>query len=166
MSQILRFLVGRESGARFCVEAERKGSNQTFFVEGNFDILLTSNSRLRVRLEGDQSAWNRRLTIARYDKPFSGKKIPEIHEHLLSTEGPGVLNWFLEGTRKLLQDIAQHGDIALSQRQSDRTKSLLLESDSLRLFVKQSLSRFEGSEPKNSRFRLHKVTSNDVRSSN
>jgi hypothetical protein len=29
------------------------------------------------------------------------------------------LNWFLEGTRKLLQDIAQHGDIALSQRQND-----------------------------------------------
>jgi hypothetical protein len=56
------------------------------------------------------------------------------------------LNWFLEGTRKLLQDIAQHGDIALSQRQNDHIKSLLLESDSLRLFVKQSVSRSEGSD--------------------
>jgi putative DNA primase/helicase len=62
------------------------------------------------------------------------------------TSDPGILNWFLEGTRKLLQDIAQHGDIALSQRQSDHIKSLLLESDSLRLFVKQSVSRFEGSD--------------------
>lgn len=100
------------------LEAERKGSNQTFFVDGNFNVLLTSNSRLRVRLEGDQSAWNRRLTIARYEKPFPGKKIPEIHEHLLATEGPGILNWSLEGTRTLLQDIAQHGTSPLA---SDRT---------------------------------------------
>jgi P4 family phage/plasmid primase-like protien len=137
----LKALVGGDM-----LEAERKGSNQTFFVDGNFNVLLTSNSRLRVRLEGDQSAWSRRLTIARYDKPFSGKKIPEIHEHLLRTEGPGILNWILEGTRKLLEDIAQDGDIALSQRQHDHIKSLLLESDSLRLFVKQSISRFEGSD--------------------
>jgi phage/plasmid-associated DNA primase len=135
----LKALVGGDM-----LEAERKGSNKRFFVEGNFNVLLTSNSRLRVHLEGDQSAWNRRLTIARYDKPFSGKKIPEIHEHLLRTEGPGILNWFLEGTRKLLQDIAQHGDIALSQRQNDHIKSLLLESESLRIFVKESVTRFDG----------------------
>jgi hypothetical protein len=63
-----------------------------------------------------------------------------------SREGPGILNWLLEGIRKLLQDISEHGDIALSQRQKDRVESLLLESDSLRLFVKQSVSRFDGSD--------------------
>jgi len=73
----LKALVGGDM-----LEAERKGSNQTFFVDGNFNVLLTSNRRLRVRLEGDQSAWSRRLTIARYDKPFPGKKI-ESHSQVL-----------------------------------------------------------------------------------
>ena len=137
----LKALVGGDM-----LEAERKGSNQTFYVDGNFNVLITSNSRLRVCLEGDQSAWKRRLTIARYDRPFPGRKIPEIHEHLLNTEGPGILNWFLEGIKKLLQDISQCGDIALSQRQKDHVESLLLESDSLRLFVKQNVSRFDDSD--------------------
>jgi hypothetical protein len=128
------------------LEAERKGSNQTFYVEGNFNVILTSNSRLRVRLEGDTSAWKRRLTIARDDKPFPGKKIPEIHERLLRTEGSGILNWFLKGTRMLLEDIAQYGDIALSDRQIDHVTSLLLESDSLRIFIKQNVSRAAGSD--------------------
>jgi putative DNA primase/helicase len=135
----LKALVGGDM-----LEAERKGSNQTIYVDGNFNILITSNSRLRVNLEGDQSAWRRRITIARAEKPFPGKKIPEIHEWLLSTEGSGILNWCLEGTKKLLRDISECGDIALSQRQSDRVESLLLESDSLRLFVKQNVSRVNG----------------------
>jgi Predicted ATPase len=137
----LKALVGGDM-----LEAERKGSNQTIYVDGNFNILITSNSRLRVNLEGDQSAWRRRITIARADKPFPGKKIPEIHERLLNAEGAGILNWLLDGLKKLLRDISEHGDIALSQRQKDRVESLLLESDSLRIFVKQNVSRFNGSD--------------------
>ncbi len=137
----LKALVGGDT-----LEAERKGSNQTFSVDGSFNVLITSNSRLRVHLEGDQSAWKRRLAIARYDKPFTGKKIPDIHERLLSSEGSGILNWFLEGTRKLIEDISKHGDIALSQRQKDHVESLLLESDSLRLFIKQSVSRVDAGD--------------------
>jgi putative DNA primase/helicase len=81
------------------LEPELKTSNEHFYIHGNFNVIVTSNSRLRVRLGGDQSAWQRRLVIVRYDKPFTGKPVPNIHEILLAEEGSGILNFFIQALR-------------------------------------------------------------------
>lgn len=121
------------------MDAEQKGGNGNFPVEGNFCVLITSNSRLCVRLEGDLSAWRRRLLIVRYEAPPPPRKIPDFGKLLINTEGPGILNWALVGLRQLLVDVAASGDIRMTRPQQDTVDNLLAESDSLRHFLMDCL---------------------------
>ncbi len=121
--------------------AEIKGSNQRFTVYGRFNLVITSNARLCVFLDGDQSAWERRILIVRHDAPFTGKKIFEIEKYLLDRESSGILNWCIKGLGMLFHDYAQSGDIILTPEQRKRVTDLLSESDSLRLFVSTQIVR-------------------------
>ena len=123
------------------LEAETKCSNQRFTVYGTFNLLITSNARLCIYLDGDQSAWERRIIIIRYDKPYTGRRIFEIDKYLLRTEASGILNWCIKGLSLLFQDYAQAGDIILTADQKNRVSDLLSESDSLRLFVTNEIIR-------------------------
>ena len=121
-------------------DAEQKGGTGCFQVQGNFNVLITSNARLRVRLQGDLSAWKRRLTIVRYEAPPPARKIPDFGGHLIKTEGSGILNWALVGAQKLLGEIPDGGgDMVLTRRQHEIVDSLLAESDSLRHFLQDCL---------------------------
>ena len=95
----LKALVGGDK-----MDAELKGSNGIFPIYGIFNLVITSNSRLHLHLDEDVGAWRRRLLIARYEKPFEGERIFEIHKYLLAREGPGILNFYLEGLQMLLSD--------------------------------------------------------------
>jgi putative DNA primase/helicase len=125
------------------LEAELKGSNQRFTIYGLFNLMITSNARLHIRLEGDRSAWERRLSIVRYDQPYKGKRIAEVDKYLVAREAPGILNWCIEGLQKLLDDYHATGDILMSPEQKERVDTLLSESDSLRLFIREKISRTE-----------------------
>jgi len=121
-------------------DAEQKGGTGSFQVQGNFNVLITSNARLRVRLQGDLSAWKRRLTIVRYEAPPPARKIPDFGAFLVRTEGSGILNWALVGAQKLLSEIPDGGgDMVLTRRQHEIVDSLLAESDSLRHFLQDCL---------------------------
>ena len=103
-------------------------------------MLITSNSRLRVRLQGDLSAWKRRLSIVRYEAPPPARKIPDFGSFLIRTEGSGILNWALLGAQKLLSELPDEGgDLGLTQRQREIVDSLLAESESLRHFLQDCL---------------------------
>src|SRR4029077_806475 len=107
-----------------------------------FNLVITSNSRLHIHLEEDAGAWRRRLLIARYENPFRGDRIFEIHKHLLAQEGPGIINFCLEGLQMLLSDRKKHkGDIFIPESQEKRIDDLLNESDSLRIFVTTKIIR-------------------------
>ena len=108
---------------------------------GTFNIVVTCNSRLRIRIEGDAGAWRRRLLIVRYEKPPPAKRILDFHIPLLRDEGSGILRWALAGFVKLQQEFAERGDFMLTDAQRGRIDSLLAESDSLRLFVREALER-------------------------
>ena len=121
-------------------DAEQKGGTGCFQVQGNFNVLITSNARLRVRLQGDLSAWKRRLSIVRYEAPPPARKIPDFGAFLVRTEGSGILNWALVGAQKLLSEIPDGGgDMVLTRRQHEIVDSLLAESDSLRHFLHDCL---------------------------
>ena len=121
-------------------DAEQKGGTGCFQVQGNFNVLITSNARLRVRLQGDLSAWKRRLSIVRYEAPPPARKIPDFGAFLVRTEGSGILNWALVGAQKLLSEIPDGGgDMVLTRRQHEIVDSLLAESDSLRHFLQDCL---------------------------
>lgn len=125
-------------------DAEQKGGTASFQFQGKFNILMTSNARLRVRLQGDVGAWRRRLLIVRYEGPPPPKSIANFSDLLLQEEGSGIMNWALEGLGRLLQDLEETGGIRLTERQSGVVDSLLAESDSLREFLKARLRSERG----------------------
>jgi putative DNA primase/helicase len=127
------------------LNAECKGINERFQIRGHWNALLSSNSRLKIRLEGDQKAWRRRLAIIRYELGRAGIRISDFHLVLLATEAPGILNWMLEGATKLQADLAARGDINIPKKHQDLVDSLLNESDSLRIFLQTNV---ETADPK------------------
>ena len=132
---VLKGLVGGD-----WFDAEQKGGTGSFQVQGTFNVLITSNARLKVRLQGDLGAWRRRLNIVRYEAPPPVKKIPDFGAFLVRTEGSGILNWALLGAQKVLSEIPDEGgDLGLTARQRGIVDSLLAESDSLRHFLQDRL---------------------------
>lgn len=128
------------------MDAEQKGGTGIFQIEGKFNMLMTSNCRLKVKLQGDVGAWRRRMLIVRYEAPPPKVKIPNFGDVLIREEGPGILNWALEGLGMLLDDIGETGDIRLTPRQSGVVDSLLAESDSLRFFLRECVKHEKGSD--------------------
>lgn len=137
-ASMLKVLVGGDP-----ISAEGKGLNGDFQMFGTFNIVVTCNSRLRVRLEDDAGAWRRRLLVVRYEKPPVAKRILDFDHVLLREEGSGILRWAMAGFVKLQAEFAEIGDFKLSNAQRGRVDSLLAESDSLRLFVKERMTRHE-----------------------
>jgi phage/plasmid-associated DNA primase len=129
---VLKGLVGGD-----WFDVEQKGGTGNFPMQGIFNTLITSNSRLRVRLQGDLGAWRRRINIVRYEAPPPAKKIPDFGAYLVRTEGSGILNWALLGAQMVLNEIPETGgDFELTDRQCGIVDSLLAESDSLSHFLK------------------------------
>lgn len=135
----LKALVGSDP-----LTAEAKGSNGGFDLAGNFNVLITSNTRLRVRLDGDEGAWRRRLIILRFEQPPAAKRIPNFAEKLIAEEGPGILRWALAGLLRARAELVATGDLILTPAQEGRIDALLSESDSIRRFVAECTSRGEG----------------------
>jgi phage/plasmid-associated DNA primase len=140
-ASVLKGLVGGD-----WFDGEKKGSNDSFQFQGDFGVVITSNTRLRVRLSGDVGAWRRRLLIVRYEGPPPQVKIPEFGEKLVREEGSGILNFAIDGLAMLLDDIDEAGDIVLTERQRTVVDSLLAESDSLRLFLLEKVEKVENAD--------------------
>lgn len=140
-AHVIKGLVGGDP-----LDAEQKGGNGNFPLHGNFCIVITANSRLQVKLDGDIGAWRRRLLICRFEAPPPIKKIPNFAEVLIEQEGSGILNWALEGLALLLKDIEQSGDIQMPASQESVIDALLAESDSLRHFLTNSIERAENQD--------------------
>ncbi len=128
------------------LDAEQKGGTGSFQFQGKFNILMTSNARLKVKLQGDVGAWRRRMLIVRYESPPPKKIIHEFADLLIREEGPGILNWALRGLGLLLKDIEETGTIRLTDRQRGIVDSLLAESDSLRWFLSANVTCENGSD--------------------
>ena len=138
---VLKALVGGDM-----LDTEQKGGTDSFPLQGNLCILMTSNSRLQVKLDGDVDAWRRRLAIVRFEGPAPRKKIPKFANWLVKHEGSGILNWGLQGLEMVFEDIRSYGDIQLTDVQSGVVGALLAESDSLRHFLKDCVVKDENSD--------------------
>ena len=134
-------------------DAEPKNGNEGYSIRGEFNILITCNTRLRVKLDGDAGAWRRRLILLPYEAPPPKKKDPFFVENLVASEASGILNWMIAGAVDLLADLAEFGDVQLTKAQKDRVESLLAESDSVRDFARRGCAKGEESD---------KVTSEDA----
>ena len=114
------------------MDVEIKNSMDSPSLNTQFNVIVTSNSRLIVHLEGDVDAWQRRLAIVSYERPAPANKIPDLDKRIVSEEGPGVLNWMIDGLYAIR---AANWQIALAPRQQARVDDLLLESNSVTVFL-------------------------------
>jgi len=128
----LKKLVGHDM-----LSAEGKNLSAPFNLRGEFNVLITCNSGLRVRLEGDAGAWRRRLMIIEYTRQKPEHRISDFASVLVSKEGRGILMWMIEGAIAHLKELETFGDFVLTQAQQDRVETLLAQSDSVREFVRR-----------------------------
>ncbi len=136
---VLKALVGGDR-----LDAEQKNVKHRFDLMGEFNVLITSNTRLHVKLDSDSGAWRRRLLIVDYERPPAAKPIPNFDRHLVADEGPGILNWCIAGALQLLRELEQHGAILMTEAQQKRVDALLSESDSVRKFAGECIEVFQG----------------------
>ena len=125
------FLLGKDAGTvkKLCggnlIDAEIKGVTKKFPLEGRFKIIITSNDRLKVRVENDMGAWGRR----RLDVPFVGlppeNPIDDFDKVLLEEEGEGILNLLIQKAAELIK----HGFPKESHAHT-RAMRILYESES------------------------------------
>lgn len=120
---------------------EIKGKTMAHSLHGSFNVLLQSNSRLRLKMGGDQGAWRRRLLVLLFNKPGPVKRIVDFDKVLIKEEGPGILNWAIEGARLLLANIDADGKFPLDEEQKARVESMIQESDSVRSFIANYVKR-------------------------
>ena len=135
-ASVIKALVGND-----LLDAEKKNGNEHFQLRGSFNVAVTCNGRLTVRLQGDVEAWERRLIIVEYDRERPEERISDFADKLIREEGAGILNWIVEGAMKYLREIADFGNIRLTPKQSYRVQRLLQESDSLDEFVRSRIER-------------------------
>lgn len=140
-AHVLKALVGHD-----LLEAEKKGFNERVQIRGDFNVGITCNSDLNIRLEGDAGAWRRRLLVIKYERPAPTKKIAGFADQLLAEEGPGILRWMVEGAMDLLDEIQELGDYRLTEAQQDRIDQLMNQSDSVRRFVQDGVVRVKGQD--------------------
>ena len=111
---------------------EKKCSNELMELHGNFDVIITANSRLCVRLEGDDEAWHRRLLLLPFERKKPKERITNFAGKLLHNEGPGILNWMLRGAVAHQRELKETGD-----RAEDILENTLLFNQILEKFVRE-----------------------------
>lgn len=137
-AHVLKALTGGDS-----LDTEIKSKMGSHTLDGEFCAIVTSNSRLKVRLDGDTGAWRRRLMIVNYDRVKPERPIPDFARQLLEEEGTGILRWAVDGARRLLDLDYQ---IPVTHAQQTRVDSLLDESDALRSFVGREIVAVPGED--------------------
>ncbi len=140
-AEALKKLVGGD-----LLSPEGKGSNEQVNLRGIFNVIITCNKRLSVRLAGDVSAWRRRLRILEFQAPAPNRgTIVNFDRLLLEQEGSGILNWAVAGAAEVLRDKRENRIRVLSALQHQRVEALLGQSDSVRLFLEACVERKPGS---------------------
>jgi len=137
-SNYLKSLVGHDP-----LSAEAKHGKGSLNLKGDFGIVVASNHELRINAGDDLNAWRRRLLVLRFDKPFTGKKIPDLAEKLVKDEGDAIFSWAIQG-RVLLEKDIREGGMVLSDDQTAAVQRVVNDSESLRLFVETRIERVEG----------------------
>jgi len=123
------------------LSAEAKGANDRMHLRGEFNIIVTTNTRLIVNIDGDKSAWKRRLNLISFDRDRPSRPVPHFSAILLREGGAGILNWMVEGAKLLLQDIDATGVLETTPCQTRRVNDLLNESDSVSMFVSKCVTK-------------------------
>lgn len=127
------FLKAMTGGDR--IIAEFKGKSQVKALVGDWNVMVTANSRLKVNVQGDLGAWARRLLLLDFSQPKPTTVISHYDDVMIDKEGSGILNWFLTGAQSLRIVLQSGSPFPVTPKQRARIDNLLSESDSVRYFI-------------------------------
>ena len=117
-------------------DAEIKGVTKKFQIDGHFNMVITSNGRLLVKVDDDLGAWTRRMELLQLIGDPPENPDPLFAEKLLNDEGAVIVNWAIEGAARVLRDGFPKESLS-----SRRVERLLLESNSIVGFLGTSIER-------------------------
>ena len=117
------------------LDTERKGSNDGRAITGDFNICISSNAHMTIRLEGDRDAYERRLLMLEFRGQQPKRTVHDYAAELVGEEGPGIMRWAVEGAAALLRSIKKTGHFPRSAAQRARVKDMLDRSDSVATFA-------------------------------
>ena len=124
-------------------DIELKGKNDVTSLRCAFNVIIVGNAVPQLKLDGDESAWRRRV---RWIKCRNFKPVhhdPDFAEKLLAQEGSGILNWILTGAAALLSD---NGPMPCGGLQSRRIDYLIGSADPLEWFVDSCVDSNKGTD--------------------
>jgi len=136
---MLKSLVGGDM-----LHAETKHGQDRIPIRGCFNVVITANAQLRVKIESDRGAWRRRLAIVTFQEHVPERKIVDFENVLFREEAPGILNWALAGLARLLIALDETGDMPMSNAQVARVEELLAQSEALESFLRDRLEKADG----------------------
>ena len=124
------------------IETKQKFKNEKIKHYGLFSLIVVSNNTLRFSFEGRRDEWRDRLVPIFFNQHIpEEERDKELVSNLLKKEGPGILNWLLDGARRIRRN---KWKILLSPAQKDRIESLLAYSDPMTVFVQNHISYSAG----------------------
>lgn len=137
-AQIIKSLIGGDT-----IHAEIKNARERVAVECNFNVMITSNSILPVKLSDDEDAWARRIVRLVFSGEQTSKPVPNFHQVLIDAEGSGILNWIIEGAQRVIRE----GQLPVFEEQTEAVQLMLDQSQSVSVFVDQCCSIEYGVDP-------------------
>lgn len=129
-------------------EAEVKNSDVTVRFKPRALPILTANEDIRVELNGDQRAWQRRLVVLKASpSPHTNGTTQDFEDELLKREGPGILRLVVSRVQRLLSlSIGSGGSPLLTDSQQVRANKALLGFDPLPTFVDNRTEHSPGAQ--------------------
>ena len=121
------------------IKAEIKHQNRRVSLRGPFNITITSNSNLFIKLEGDADAWQRRLIILKFRKKPGLVVENKLAEKMFKDEGSAILNWMIKGAIRAREILDQKDKFPKTAEQQKRVNELLRLSDSVKAFVSEEM---------------------------
>ncbi len=119
--------------------AEIKGVQEGISLKGDFNIIVTGNEKLLLKVDGDSDAWKRRLLWLCFEQPQVQCPVSGFDDMLIRAEGSGILNWMIEGAKRVLAD-----RIPIPGSMKNRVEELLQESNSVYGFIAKCVSKAAG----------------------
>lgn len=121
--------------------AQQKFKNENLEYAGRYSVIIVSNNKLRLEFESNGQEWRDRILLIFFRTSIpEAEQDKELLDKLYAEEGPGILNWLLEGARMVRR----------ANWQIELTPAQRLERDSLIAFsgpVKTFVAEFVVQEP-------------------
>ena len=115
-------------------QTKQKFQNAKVDHSGLYSLIIVSNNKLRIDVEGRGDEWLDRLIPIYFDQHIPDeRKDLLLVERLLKTEGSGIFNWLLAGARRVRSN---HWRIRVSGVQRDRVEYLLAQGKPVEVFVR------------------------------